>query len=656
MAESQNNQATEPNEEAKKLWAEAIKYAKASLWEQVLKVLDKLQALNENNPKVYYNRAQILIRLGKYAEALPNARQTLALKPEDELAKKAIALIEKKLAETSSQSATEETCPDPPPTSTPPVESVAPPQEPELEPAQLEELPLEPEPESSLQSDDKMETKQLDQLLPIAEMRFKAGMAIWMVLTVLMIIVHDVRLAMGIGYTSLALAIAVGIYAGCVYAFISTSQKWITPETEDPKEKRIFQAVTVVAQQACLPRPHVAMDRHTEEINACTYGLGRKEARIVVNEALIDELQPTDDELASVIAHEISHIQHNDYIISTLLKFPVWLIQKIGIVVKMIRSFMGLFLKGFLESGAAFGLVGLIILGGILYLMLYLSILAFIITAAIFLCIFFLSAFEREREYLADLYAANMMKTPAPMQHILAKLERAHRQLLQKLKQQQLEKQEQQSDGQSIEEQDTDINPEAFVNESLEKCPSLASSLMDGELFDDHPMTQKRIYFLQNPTARKKLLSRFMARCFAIADKAMTNPQSPPSNLLRNVVILGIATGLVLVILPLFKYPALEYISLVSFLLGGIVLGICAKKQRWSGETFTRQAILASFISATTLLVTGPLLLSPLTFFFPAIFLIGLIGFGLVGFLISKITPAPGVASDTAPTATDGKQ
>ena len=204
-------------------------------------------------------------------------------------------------------------------------------------------------------------TRTFNNAIPFAEMYAKAGFAIWVLLGLMMMIIHDIRLQMGLLNALVVFAVIIAVYVGYILKFLYSPQNWISDDTADPKEQLVLKAVKIAAERTSLPIPRIAIDKKYKDINAFTYGLGTKHANIVVTEAFLDKLQPTEDELVSVLVHELGHIKHNDYIVSTMLQFPIWVMQKIQMILGWARIFASFFLKGFLASGLCFGFVGLVL-------------------------------------------------------------------------------------------------------------------------------------------------------------------------------------------------------------------------------------------------------------------------------------------------------
>ena len=138
--------------------------------------------------------------------------------------------------------------------------------------------------------------KSLVESLPVAEMYIKAGISIWMILGILMVLIHDLRFGMGFKNALAIFMVVVGIYIAYVCKLLFSSQKWINDNTTDPQEILVFKAIKIAAKRAGMPVPKIAIDRKYQDINAFTYGLGPNTARVVVTKSFLDKLNPTKEE------------------------------------------------------------------------------------------------------------------------------------------------------------------------------------------------------------------------------------------------------------------------------------------------------------------------------------------------------------------------
>lgn len=88
--------------------------------------------------------------------------------------------------------------------------------------------------------------------------------------------------------------------------------KWVTPQ-EAPE---LHQMVEELAAEARLPKPKVGVSQLSIP-NAFAFGRTRRDGRICVTQGIINLLNR--DELKAVLGHEMSHIQHRDMAVITLI-------------------------------------------------------------------------------------------------------------------------------------------------------------------------------------------------------------------------------------------------------------------------------------------------------------------------------------------------
>ena len=168
------------------------------------------------------------------------------------------------------------------------------------------------------------------------------------------------------------------------------------------KAPQLYGILEHLARKAELTRLPVLYYMPTDTMLAFTVG-PRDNAVIAVSEGLIRGLSR--QELAAVLAHEVSHIRHNDIRIMTFAGMAGQLTHMLSIFGQFIL---------------------------IISLPLILTGQVFISWTAIFLLIFSPTlssliqlALSRTREYNADMSAAELMGNPEPLASALAKIERA---------------------------------------------------------------------------------------------------------------------------------------------------------------------------------------------------------------------------------------
>ena len=246
---------------------------------------------------------------------------------------------------------------------------------------------------------------------------------------------------------------------------------------------------------------------------------------------------------------------------------------------------------------------------GMLVLIYYLSVAGFMIGVTIFICVFVLNSFHREREYLADAYSASMLGTAVPLQNALGKLELVYKKVNEEM--------EKRNDEQ-VDLDDIDvgsIDPKGYVKESLKHTPGFMSSLMDAEMLLDHPTTEHRIFYLENPTKRKHFLSKLYYKFSTYFDRILNNDKNQISFKLnlKPILYVSVGVGMALALLPLLNMPVLKMIlACAAVVLGGVGLGIVSKKLK--GEDLTKTVLISSFATATDTLTGRSLGIESLVF------------------------------------------
>lgn len=84
-------------------------------------------------------------------------------------------------------------------------------------------------------------------------------------------------------------------------------------EAEEPE---LHNMISQLAQAAGIPKPRVGISEIPIP-NAFAFGKTKKDGRICVTSGIVGLLSP--NELRAVLGHEMSHIQHNDMIVTTLI-------------------------------------------------------------------------------------------------------------------------------------------------------------------------------------------------------------------------------------------------------------------------------------------------------------------------------------------------
>jgi heat shock protein HtpX len=160
-------------------------------------------------------------------------------------------------------------------------------------------------------------------------------------------------------------------------------------------------AVKELADKTGIPMPKLATVPNNTP-NAFTFGRTTSSATLAVHEGLLQQLNQ--GEIKSVIAHELGHIKHKDYIVMTVLSALPLIAYIIAQVALRAGAFSGGRRNSKDNSGAALIIIGVI------------SFAIYIIT---FLIVMRLS---RLREHYADAYSAYVIGSPRELESALAKI------------------------------------------------------------------------------------------------------------------------------------------------------------------------------------------------------------------------------------------
>lgn len=197
-----------------------------------------------------------------------------------------------------------------------------------------------------------------------------------------------------IGEIDLGIAIALAVVINLVIWLISPwlsdlTLRWfnklefLDDATVKARYPGVHELIHRVADDYRFAAPRIGFipDRNP---TAFTYGLLRSNARIVVTEGIFDFL--SEEEQRAVVAHELGHIVHRDFILMTMAGMLVQILYMIYVTFSRARS------SSRKNAGPAIGLAALIAYYIGIYLLLYLS---------------------RTREYLADAFSASRIEPRA---------------------------------------------------------------------------------------------------------------------------------------------------------------------------------------------------------------------------------------------------
>lgn len=215
-----------------------------------------------------------------------------------------------------------------------------------------------------------------------------------------------------------ALRIKIG---GGAYAAKSLGWRALT-EPVNIQERRLVNVVAEMAIASGLPRPRIFILPEEKSINAVTAGRDHEDAVIVVTQGALDLLDR--DELQGVIAHEFAHILNDDSSLS--LSMSGWLAGLLlfyGLGYAFLEASISL-LKTQMSSSFLFRRSRSP--GGLMAIPLFLA--GFLLLVGGWLgkiaAEIFQAAFSRQREYLADAFAAGFTRNPFGLAGALKKIAR----------------------------------------------------------------------------------------------------------------------------------------------------------------------------------------------------------------------------------------
>jgi heat shock protein HtpX len=217
----------------------------------------------------------------------------------------------------------------------------------------------------------------------------------------------------------LVIGLMIGGKAGMMFAFVfaivmNMGAWWFSDtialkmsgarEVSPAEAPRLYRIVETLAQRADLPMPAVYVI-DSPMPNAFATGRSPNKSAVAATTGIMNML--SDDELAGVMAHELSHIKNRDTLISSIAATIGGAITMLANMAQWALIFGGL--GGDDDDGGVAGLVG-----GLLMIIVA-PIAAMLIQMAI----------SRSREYGADAGGADILGDPIPLANALAKLEQA---------------------------------------------------------------------------------------------------------------------------------------------------------------------------------------------------------------------------------------
>jgi len=222
----------------------------------------------------------------------------------------------------------------------------------------------------------------------------------WLLVAGLTGLLLAIGAALGGGFLYIAVILALVMNVGGYWFSDRVALKMSRAQPLGPGQAPgLHHAVAGLAQRAGVPMPRLYLIP-SEQPNAFATGRNPQHAAIAVTEGLLQHLPA--DQVEGVIAHEMAHIKNRDILVSSIAATIAGAISAIATFLQFSWLFGGE------DDESPLGLIGTI------------AAIIFAPMAAMLLQL----AVSRQREYLADATAAELMGTPRPLMDALGSLER----------------------------------------------------------------------------------------------------------------------------------------------------------------------------------------------------------------------------------------
>jgi len=242
-------------------------------------------------------------------------------------------------------------------------------------------------------------------LASLSQLKFAMALSIFLsafifgllVFAIVFFLQLDVFIGLAVALGGSALFILFQYAVGPAIVAATTHLHYLKPGENPWLEKTVKE----IADKSGLPMPKLATVPNNTP-NAFTFGRSTSSATLAVHEGLLKQLN--ENEVKGVIAHELGHVKHKDYIVMTVLSALPLIAYFIAQATLYAGAFSGGRRNSKDNSGAALIVIGVI---------------AFIIYILTFLIVMRLS---RLREHYADAYSAYVTGSPRELESALAKI------------------------------------------------------------------------------------------------------------------------------------------------------------------------------------------------------------------------------------------
>jgi len=242
-------------------------------------------------------------------------------------------------------------------------------------------------------------------LASLSQLKFAMALSIFLsafifgllVFAIVFFLQLDVFIGLAVALGGSALFILFQYAIGPAIVAATTHLHYLKPGENPWLEKTVKE----LADKSGLPMPKLATVPNNTP-NAFTFGRSTSSATLAVHEGLLKQLN--ENEIKGVIAHELGHVKHKDYIVMTVLSALPLIAYLIAQAALYAGAFSGGRRNSKDNSGAALIIIGIV---------------AFAIYILTFLIVMRLS---RLREHYADAYSAYVTGSPRELESALTKI------------------------------------------------------------------------------------------------------------------------------------------------------------------------------------------------------------------------------------------
>jgi len=186
---------------------------------------------------------------------------------------------------------------------------------------------------------------------------------------------------------------------GPVIVSLTTRLQYLKPGDNPWLENTVKE----LAVKSGVPMPRLAVVPNNTP-NAFTFGRTSSSAVLAVHEGLLNDLN--EDEVKGVIAHELGHIKHKDYIVMTVLSALPLIAYWIAQIALRAAWFSGGSRRGKNQGNAGVVLIAVGVVSFIVYIVSFLAVMRL----------------SRLREHYADSYSAYLTQNPRSLESALTKI------------------------------------------------------------------------------------------------------------------------------------------------------------------------------------------------------------------------------------------